>query len=171
MNVVSTKTYENPDCKQLFSEGANSCEVKTTLFVSEEQTVQLEEIQHLRSTMNAFEFSTFSEKVAAGEVKSKNYNQQINQISDSQTQRGTFYYDGEQAWVTDTYKGYTGFHECVVDWAVAYGVELRDCSESGSLQERRLNMTWHYRPLANPLLGWDESYSLYVDASGNIREG
>ena len=48
--------------------------------------------------------------------------------------KGKFYYDGNQAWSTKSYRGFTGSHECQApgSWGVTVAVSVEGCTTSYS---------------------------------------
>lgn len=136
---------------------------------SDAKSLTLADIQIVKAGMSDSDFASLSKAVAAGAVKSRYYSQQMNHITDSETQSGTFYYDGSRAWVTSSYRGFTGSHRCMIDWAVGFGVSPQNCYESGSSSERVLSQQWLMRPFLSGFpVSWSETYTLRVNAVGQV---
>jgi hypothetical protein len=145
------------------------CTVQIKTSVADAKTVRLSDIQEVKSSLSASDFDSLTRAVAAGTVKSRFYLQQVNHITDSETQSGTFYYDGSRAWVTSTYRGVTGSHRCMIDWTVGFGVSPQNCYESGSSSERALSQQWLMSPFLSGFpVSWSETYTLRVNSSGQV---
>jgi hypothetical protein len=148
---------------------AEICKVQITTSYSDARAVTAMDIESAKASLSPNEFELLSKAVAAGTVKSRFYLQQMNHITDSETQSGTFYYDGSRAWVTSTYRGFTGSHRCMIDWAVGFGVAPQNCYESGSSSERVLSQQWLMSPFLNGFpVSWSETYTLRVNATGQV---
>jgi len=145
------------------------CKVQITTSYSDARAMTAADIEGAKGSLSANDFESLSKAVAAGTVKSRFYLQQMNHITDSETQSGTFYYDGSRAWVTSTYRGFTGSHRCMIDWAVGFGVSPQNCYESGSSSERVLSQQWLMSPFLNGFpVSWSETYTLRVNALGQV---
>jgi hypothetical protein len=173
-----SKTYQSKECESALlslvaSEAAalssDVCRVTVTTRYSDAKSITLADIQAGKAGLSVNEFTSLAQAVTAGNVKSRYYSQQMNHITDSETQSGTFYYDGVRAWVTSSYRGFSGSHRCMIDWAVGFGVSPQNCYESGSTSERVLYQQWLMTPF---LLGfpvsWSETYTLRVNAAGQV---
>lgn len=178
VNVVSTKTHISADClaqiQALTTDSGMSvdqtiCTTSSTLYVSDENTVTLAEVQGLSNSLSPQSFRSLMVAAVAGTVKSKTYLQSMNHGTDGETQTGKFYYDGARAWVSTTYRGYTGTHVCRVDWSIGFLIYQVGCSDSGSLSTRNLDAQWGFQPLALPIY-WEETYRINVDATGYIYQ-
>lgn len=145
------------------------CKVQITTSYSDARAMTAADIEEAKGSLSASDFESLSRAVAAGTVKSRFYLQQMNHITDSETQSGTFYYDGSRAWVTTAYRGVTGSHRCMIDWAVGFGVSPQNCYESGSSSERVLSQQWLMSPFLNGFpVSWSETYTLRVNALGQV---
>ncbi len=130
------------------------------------------DVKAAQSSLSASDFKALVVAAAAGTVHSKPYSQTINQITDSETQSGTFYYDGARAWVTVTYRGYNGTHSCKVNYAVGYAITNTACSDSGSTTSRKLQMNWNVSiAVKGGPIAWAESYTMHVNSAGTISNG
>ncbi len=145
------------------------CKVQITTSYSDARAMTAADIEGAKGSLSSSDFESLANAVAAGTVKSRFYLQQMNHITDSETQSGTFYYDGSRAWVTSTYRGFTGSHRCMIDWAVGFGVSPQNCYESGSSSERVLSQQWLMSPFLNGFpVSWSETYTLRVNALGQV---
>ncbi|AJM77284.1 hypothetical protein C5C66_03370 [Rathayibacter toxicus] len=127
------------------------------------------DVEALKSSLSPQTFSTLMDATADGGVQKREYSQQMNNITDAETQHGTFYYDGDKVWVTETYKGFSGTHMCEVNWAVGYTVNIVACGDSGSQTQRDLNATWAFGiGVKGSPVGWNETYTIHVGNDGNI---
>jgi hypothetical protein len=172
----TTMTNTNQDCvRQINQERlltgstltVDVCTTTTTLTIGPEQQVTVADVLPLASKLSQSGYSTLLAAAVAGTVKSKTYLQSMNNVTDGETQTGTFYYDGDRAWVTSSWRGYTGSHICKVDWAVGYTVTKIGCTDTGSPRTRTLSAHWGFRPL-NSFIYWEEVYTLYVNSAGSI---
>jgi hypothetical protein len=143
------------------------CKVQVKTTYSDARTITLQDIQNAKASLSTSDFDSLTKAVAAGTVKSRFYLQQMIHITDSETQSGIFYFDGARAWVTTTYRGSTGSHLCVIDWAVGFGVTAQNCYESGSASERVLSQQWLMSLFLNGFpVAWSETYTMHVNAAG-----
>lgn len=170
----SVKTVTNAECVDAVSAAiaagatdlsTDQCTRTSTLKVSGARTVTAAELASVKDQFTAAEYSELSAAVINGVLRSKNYSQQMNNITDSQTQYGKFYYDGDAAWVTNTRRGVAGTHHCRIDWAAGIGVDLQACGESGSTYTRNIYMTWKY---GFAPAQWSETHTMYVNGVGSI---
>jgi hypothetical protein len=145
------------------------CKVQVVTSYSDAKKISVSDVQHLKGSLSASDYDSLSKAAVAGTVRSRFYLQQVNHITDSETQSGTFYYDGVRAWVTNTYRGMTGSHLCMIDWAVGFGVTPQNCYESGSTSMRILSQQWLMSPFLNGFpISWSETYTLRVNAVGQV---
>lgn len=129
-------------------------------------------IQAAQTSLNASDYRSLVAAVSLGAVKQKAYSQTISQITDQETQRGTFFYDGSTAWVTQSYRGHSGTHSCNADYAIGYSVSSTACSDSGSTSSRKLQMNWNISlGLKGGPIAWSESYTMHVNSAGTISNG
>lgn len=148
------------------------CTVETTTRTGAETKVRASKLSDLQSNFSADEFKSISLAAAAGTVKSKSYSQTINQITDQETQKGTFYYNGTRVWVTTAYSGYTGTHFCNVDYSAGYSITNTACSDSGSSTSRKLQMNWNVSMvIKGGPISWAASYTMHVSSAGTATNG
>lgn len=77
-------------------------------------------------------------------VSSNHWSQFVTGAVYTQTQNGTFYYNGSRVWVTQTYSGYTGSHACFTNYVVPpWGISNIAKSDSGSTTARNLYCGWN----------------------------
>lgn len=176
--IVSSKTTTNSACVAAVtaaqrsgdtSVSLDSCTSTVTLSESPEEVVTTADLAQAKQSMSSTEFTQLKAAAAAGSVKKKNYSQGFNNITDKQSQSGIFYYDGSRAWVTATYRGHQGTHNCNVNWSVGYVVEEKACSESGTNAQRDLYVKWHFSAIpSGGLVNWDEAHTMHVNKTGRI---
>lgn len=176
--VVSSSTTTNSECVAAVtaaqsagdtSVSLDSCTSTVTLSESPEEAVTADDLAQAKRALSSAKFAQLQAAAAAGTVKKKNYSQGFNNITDKQSQSGTFYYDGSRAWVTAKYRGYQGTHHCEVNWAVGYVVEEKACSESGTNAQRDLYVKWHISAIpSGGFVNWDESHTMHVNKTGRI---
>lgn len=107
--------------------------------------------------------------VNAGTVHSRSFKQTISQITDQETQSGYFYYDGSRVWVTSSYRGYRGWHSCIVNYAVGYSIDVQSCSDSGIASSNTLHMGLTVRLLGGWIpVSWHEDHDTHLSATGAI---
>jgi hypothetical protein len=145
------------------------CKVQVTTSYSDARAMTLADVWNAKDSLSDSDFDSLARAVTAGAVKSRAYSQQMNHITDSETQSGIFYYDGARAWVTSSYRGSTGSHRCMIDWAVGFGVSPQNCYETGTLSERALSQQWLMTPVLNGFpVSWSETYTVRVNAAGQV---
>ena len=174
----SSRTEINQECQAAISAASvrthqklpiESCNVVITTSFSGTKLATLAEVNGLKDVLATSDFNSLTKAVALGTVRSRTYLQQINNITDSETQTGTFYYDGVRAWVTQPYRGFVGTHRCQIDWAVGFSVSPQNCYESGSSSVRILSQQWLMTPFfAGVPVSWSQTYSLRVDSLGQV---
>jgi len=73
-------------------------------------------------------------RLAANPIYSKSWEIDKIGITYYEISKGKFYYDGNQAWSTKTYRGFTGSHECQApgSWGVTVVVSVQGCTTSYS---------------------------------------
>lgn len=150
---------QNPDiCKETI----------TTVF-GQSRNMTIADIASVSTKLSSADRASLTAAVISGTVKSRGYLQQVNNLTDSETQTGTFYYDGSRVWVTSTYRGLAGSHRCTVDWSVGYSVALQGCYESGSTSAITLAQQWLFTPFVNGFpVSWSQTYSIRVNATGQV---
>ncbi|MEY3846278.1 MAG: hypothetical protein RJA66_545 [Actinomycetota bacterium] len=173
-----SRTYQSKECETALrsvkvpnaaTPASDVCRITVPTSYSDAKSITLADIQTAKSGLSVTEFASLAQAVTAGTVKSRYYSQQMNHITDSETQSGTFYYDGVRAWVTSSYRGFSGSHRCMIDWAVGFGVSPQNCYESGSTSERVLYQQWLMTPFLHGFpVSWSETYTLRVNAAGQV---
>ncbi|WP_141692785.1 hypothetical protein [Leifsonia xyli] len=119
--------------------------------------------------LSAPAYQSLAAATAAGTVKGRSYSQAFNNITDQETQSGYFYYDGSHAWVTQSYRGTQGNHQCNVSWAVGYYVTNTGCTDTGSTSQRNLTMSWLIQVgIKGSPISWGESHTMHVNSAGSI---
>jgi hypothetical protein len=173
--TVSQTQVTNQDCVDQVSAAIDAgttnltldaCTHTITLDTSAAQPVTLADVKAAKPYLSSTDYQSLVVAAAAGSVHGKHFSQFQNNITDSETQDGTFYYDGSHAWVTHTYRGYNGYHTCQVDYEVGYDVTNVACTDSGSPSQRTLTMTWKFSPLG--VGSWSETHKMYVNAAGSM---
>ncbi len=96
-------------------------------------------------------------------ITSKKYSQFTTGIDYTVTQGGTFYYNGSRAWVTVAYSGYTGSHNCGLNYAIV-SVDSFSKSDTGSPTNRAVYCQWMvHRTLFG--IGYNYTYGMTVNLS------
>ncbi len=104
---------------------------------------------------------------AAATIHSAHYSQATFGAAYTQTQDGTFYYDGTRVWVTVTTSGLKGTHYCVTNYAVGVSITNESCSESGSSSVRNMYDQWRVSWVVNGSpLSYDVSMTWHLHANG-----
>jgi hypothetical protein len=143
------------------------CTGTVTLTQSAARTVTKDDLRQAQSSMSAESFKELSSAVTDGVVRHRSYSQNFNNITDSETQAGDFYYNGSNVWVTGPFLGRVGTHNCTVDYAVGWTVVKEECSDIGTLTQRDLRMQWGFSEAFGPLSG-DKIYTMHVNSYGRI---
>lgn len=177
-STVSTKTAVNDECVAAVSAaiaaGATDasldlCNRTQTLSATPARRVTATDLASARDSLSAGEYAELSAAVNAGTLRSKDYRHEQINGADMEVQYGTYYYDGERAWIKATYRGVRGTHKCVNSYAVGIGVELVSCDDSGSTYQRKVYMTWKFSALFKGFpVTWNETYTLNVTAQGSM---
>jgi hypothetical protein len=147
------------------------CKVALKTTVSSSKPVLSSELGGLKSTMSLGDYKALSFAVSLGTVRSRTYYQQVVNLSNTESQSGTLYYDGTRVWVSETYRGFTGSHRCQIERASIFSVTPQNCYESGSSSRKTLSQQWLFTVTVNAgavslPFSWSETYSLNVDAYG-----
>ena len=178
LTTASTKTVTSDECVEAvaaaIAAGATDastdvCTRTATLTTSPARRVTASELASARGSLSAAEYVAMSAAVNAGALYTKDFRQEQLNITDTEVQYGHFYYDGERAWIKATYRGVRGTHKCVVSYNVGIGVELTECSDSGSTYQRRIYAKWKFSALFNGFpVSWSETYALNATAQGSL---
>jgi hypothetical protein len=177
-STVSTKTVVNDECVAAVSAaiaaGATDasldlCSRTVTLSTTSARRVTATDLASARGSLSAGEYAELSAAVNAGTLRTKDYRQEQINTTDMEVQYGTFYYDGERAWIKATYRGVRGTHKCTNPYAAGVGVELISCDDSGSTYQRKIYMTWKFSALFKGFpVTWNETYTLNATAQGSL---
>lgn len=178
VGTTTTKTTTNPECVDAVSAaiaaGATDatldvCTRTAKLTVSPGRRVTQTDLAAAKDSLTAGEYAEMSAAINAGTLYSKEFRQEQYNITDTEVQYGYFYYDGERAWIKATYRGVKGQHKCVVSYMVGIGVELSECSDSGSTYQRRIYAKWKFSAITNGFpVAWYETYALNATAQGSL---
>ena len=105
--------------------------------------------------------------MAAAAVYSNHWSQFTTGGAYTQTQNGTFYYNGSRVWVTQSYSGYVGSQACFTNYVVAgWGISNISKSDTGGTSSRSLYCGWNVtQPV---LITTYASMTATVNASGSI---
>ncbi len=172
-STVNSAQIESVECISAYSELGHYSDLHCTrdivLEVGPVERLTAVDLVAARGSLTPANFATLAAAYATGPVYGKSYSKTWNNLSDAQTQRGKFYYDGSRAWVTYAYRGFDGTHHCEVNWAVAIAVDLVACGEGGSSVQRDLYAQWHYSAIFKGFpVSWDEVHELHVNSRGYI---
>lgn len=140
------------------------CSYTISVDVSEPQRLSVADAKKVTGLSGA-DKAALVESVLAGAVQSKHYSQALTGAAWTTTQNGTFYYNGSRAWITNAYLGYTGSHNCFVNYSAGFGLSLQGCSEWGDNTYRGVNQSWYVQPLNTPI-GWSAGSTMYVHSNG-----
>jgi len=81
---------------------------------------------------------------AVAAVSSNHWSQFTTGGAYTNTQNGTFYYDGSRVWVSETVQGTTGSHTCFSNYvAPGWTISNITTAESGSAAQRNLSCNWN----------------------------
>lgn len=170
-----SRTFLNDECSSAIEKANKSLPPQTQISLDEcRRSVELitGPTEVVDSTLSAAD-STLPEslKVAlsAGTVRSTYFRQTVYQGTDQENQSGRFYWDGSYSWLQVSYRGYSGWHDCWVSYAIGYSVDVTACNSGG----RRSGTNYaHMRLKVTPLnklipISWNEDYHAYFNRSGN----
>lgn len=77
-------------------------------------------------------------------VRSARWSQFTTGGSYTQTQNGTFYWNGSKVWVTSSYAGYVGSHACFTNYAITgWAIHGTNTSDTGGNASRNLTCGWN----------------------------
>ena len=171
-NASCAAAVSSARARGYFDIPAGMCTTVVTTSVGPATVVTAAALKGAVSRLSTDEYSALSKALSAGTVKSKTYSLTMHQLTDQETQKGTFFYDGTQAWVTASHRGFSGLHTCSVDYAGIYSVTNTGCSDTGSLTSRKLQMNWNVSvAFKGGPVSWGESFTMHVSASGAISNG
>lgn len=171
-----SSTYSVPECvtqvKAAIAEGTangatvKDCVVTTALDLSDSYVVTPAEIQSSTSLTDS-EKSTLVVAAAAGAIIGKHWSQYTTGVAYTRTHNGTFYYNGSRVWVTTTYLGYKGSHNCFTNYSVGFNITGGSCNESGSTTSRALYSNWDVNPNGT-FIHYNVSMTATVKYNGTI---
>lgn len=119
--------------------------IKMTLELGMPSTVTAAQISEDEG-LSAMAKSELLAAAAANPIKSNHWSQFTTGGAYTQTQNGTFYYNGLRVWVTQPYSGYTGSHSCFTNYVVwPWAISNVSKSESGSTTTRNLKCGWNVK--------------------------
>jgi hypothetical protein len=119
----------------------------TTVELGTPQEVTVADIK-ADPSLSATDRSSLVKAAAAATIKSNHWSQFTTGGSYTQTQNGTFYYNGSRVWVTETVSGKKGSHACFTNYVVApYEISNVSKSDSGSTTSRKLNCKWNVKQI------------------------
>jgi hypothetical protein len=144
---------------------AEICEYTVSVEIGEAEALTIEEARAVEG-LGVREKAELVAAASAGAVQSKHYSQALTGVAWTTTQSGTFYYDGSRAWISSTYAGRTGTHNCEVNYNVGFDLALQGCTEWGDTTYRGVKQSWNVSPVKAPL-GWTASSTLYVHNNGS----
>lgn len=105
------------------------------------QTASVQQIEN-DPTLTSAQKTELATLAAAAAVSSNHYSQFTTGGAYTVTHNGTFYYNGSRVWVGSTYLGYTGSHNCFINYAPGISITNIGCSESGGPTQRDMYMQW-----------------------------
>ena len=119
------------------------------------------------SSLTAAQQEELLEASAVAAVSSSHWSQFSSGITYTNTQNGTFYWNGSRVWVTQSYGGYTGTHRCFNNYTVTgWQIQNIEKSDSGSTTQRVLYCGWSVVQPTLITTGW--SMTAYVNANGTV---
>ena len=145
------------------------CTSTVTLTTTAARAITTDQLAGAKQSLSSPDYQSLVAATAAGTVKGKGYAQVFNNLTDRETQSGYMYWDGARVWVTQSYRGYQGNHQCLVSYAIGYTVENKACSDTGSTTRRTLTAQWLLTVVATPI-SWTEVRTMYATSSGAISQ-
>lgn len=143
------------------------CKVTTGMTIGAERTVSSAEIQADES-LSASDKQSLLTASATTAISSKRYSKFATAVLYTVTHGGTFYYNGSRVWVGTTYSGYTGSHNCVINYAAGANITQGSCSESGSTTVRYMYDSWTVYPWGIPFsYGYSMTANLYSNGTAS----
>ncbi|WP_349865478.1 hypothetical protein [Leifsonia sp. WHRI 6310E] len=99
-------------------------------------------------------------------VSSNHWSQFVTGAAYTQTQNGTFYYNGSRVWVTQSYSGYTGSHTCFTNYVVVgWTISNVSKSDSGSTTSRNLYCGWNVNQPAWITTSWSMTATVHTNGT------
>lgn len=117
-------------------------------------------------TLSAADRKEIAQAALRATIYSKHYSWATTGGSYTVTHNGTFYYDGSRAWVGVSYQGYTGSHNCFLNYSVGLTITNEACTESGGTSSRTLYYQWRVTWPFNVPPSYSVSNTGYVYANG-----
>ncbi len=144
--------------------------LETTLSLGQPDVVSTRDITDDES-LSAKQKSELLQASTRGTVRSNHWSQFVTGIAYTNTQDGTFYYDGSRVWVTQTYAGKKGSHRCFSNYVISpYAITNISKSDSGSTTSRSLKCSWNVKQAGLPIVtSW--SMTAVVSKAGGISGG
>lgn len=99
---------------------------------------------------------------SAGTVRTRTWAQHTTSGFYVMRQNGRVYYDGVRVWVTQSYRGATGFHNCGIDFlSPGWQINTIRRSDTGTNSVRYLNCRWNTVEWPIPITrSWDMTATL-----------
>ncbi|UAJ80891.1 hypothetical protein IT072_07760 [Leifsonia sp. ZF2019] len=156
-----SRSFEGPD--------GNS----TVLSLGEPVIVTAEDIAH-DSGLSLLAKAELTAAAAYAGVSSNHWSQFVTGAAYTQTQNGTFYYNGSRVWVSESYAGYRGSHACFTNYVVwPWSISNVAKSEWGGTSSRSMNCTWNVGQPGYLTTSWGMTATVYsngtISGSGASR--
>jgi len=99
-------------------------------------------------------------------VSSNHWSQFVTGAAYTQTQNGTFYYNGSRVWVSESYAGYRGSHTCLTNYVVwPWSISNIAKSEWGGTGSRSMNCTWNVGQPGYLTTSWGMTATVYSNGT------
>ena len=174
--AASETTYIVPECVQqvkaaIAAGTANGtsvedCEVTTGASTGKAFVVTPADIK-TSSTLSTSDKSSMLAASATAAITGKHWSQFTTGGAYTRTQNGTFYYNGSRVWVTVSYSGYTGSHNCFTNVSIGFNLTGGSCNESGSTTSRSMYSDWTVNPNGT-FIEYGVSMTAILDSGGGI---
>lgn len=150
-----------------FTKTDRSTGLTTGVSLGKPATVTLDEITK-DASLSRRDRTELLDAASRGAVRSNHWTQWTTGIAYTNTQDGTFYYNGSRVWVTQTYGGKRGSQRCFTNYVVSpYEISKIQKSDSGSTASRSLKCSWNVKQGVFPVTtSW--SMTATVSKSGGI---
>lgn len=140
---------------------ASACEVSGALEMGAPLTVSVSSVL-ADDGLTTLQKTEILSTASAGTVRTRTWAQHTTSGAYVMRQNGRFYYDGARVWVTQSYRGARGFHDCGIDFLLpGWQIHTITRSDTGSNTVRYLNCRWNVVEWPIPITrSWDMTATL-----------
>ncbi|AGW41432.1 low-affinity phosphate transporter lipoprotein transmembrane [Leifsonia xyli subsp. cynodontis DSM 46306] len=163
----STNSIVDPNCVAA-GKALADCTFKTGVSLGTPQTSTRAQVlaDPGLSAAQKSEILATASPTAARAVSSNHWSQFVTGVAYTQTQKGTFYYNGSRVWVTQRYSGYNGSQTCFTNYVVTgWTISNVSKNDTGSTTSRNLYCGWNVNQPAWITTSWSMTATVHTNGT------